>query len=229
MRGDDETADTHCATEQEELAFSVALLHNRTREKIRRVRESVTNLETTLQRLEMMVETEKRRTEELRGIVSSLQKNVRATKEEATLAQTGVVVLTVCVCVYIVGKLIGKAAKWLRETQEEESRLKKQVEMLQKQVVALSELCVKREMEKVTVKKESEKTLVKKESKKMSVKNRKQKQLSLCSQQTHQSLMLQSELSEEEDDSTNSSFRLCNRSVAGVFGGSFTGSSFTGS
>ena len=80
MRGDDETADTHCATEQEELAFSVALLHNRTREKIRRVRESVTNLETTLQRLEMMVETEKRRTEELRGIVSSLQKNVRATK-----------------------------------------------------------------------------------------------------------------------------------------------------
>ena len=220
MRGDDETADTHCATEQEELAFSVALLHNRTREKIRRVRESVTNLETTLQRLEMMVETEKRRTEELRGIVSSLQKNVRATKEEATLAQTGVVVLTVCVCVYIVGKLIGKAAKWLRETQEEESRLKKQVEMLQKQMAALSELCVK---------KEDEKTLVKKESEKMSVKNRKQKQLSLCSQQTHQSLMLQSELSEEEDDSTNSSFRLCNRSGSGVFGGSFTGSSFTGS
>lgn len=187
MRGDDETADTHCATEQEELAFSVALLHNRTREKIRRVRESVTNLETTLQRLEMMVETEKRRTEELRGIVSSLQKNVRATKEEATLAQTGVVVLTVCVCVYIVGKLIGKAVKWLRETQEEESRLKKQVEMLQKQMAALSELCVKREMEKVTVKKEDEKTLVKKESEKMSVKNRKQKQLSLCSQHTNHS------------------------------------------
>lgn len=41
--------------------------------------------------------------------------------------------------------------------------------------------------------------------------------------------MLQSELSEEEDDSTNSSFRLCNRSGSGVFGGSFTGSSFTGS
>ena len=206
----------------------MALLHNRTREKIRRVRESVTNLETTLQRLEVMLEAEKRRTEELRGIVSSLQKNVRATKEEATLAQTGVVVLTACVCVYIVGKLIGKAAKWLRETQEEESRLKKEVETLQKQVAALSELCVKREME-VSVKKEDEKTLVKKESEKMSVKNRKQKQSFSCSQQTRQSLMLQSELSEEEDDSTNSSFRLCNRSGSCVFGGSFTSSSFTGS
>ena len=206
----------------------MTLLHNRTREKIRRVRESVANLETTLQRLEMMMEAEKRRTEELRGIVSSLQKNVRATKEEATLAQTGVVVLTVCVCVYIVGKLIGKAARWLRETQEEESRLKKQVETLQKQVAALSELCVKRELEKVSVKKEGGKTLVKKESEK-SVKNRKQKQSSLCSQQTHQSLMLQSELSEEEDDSTNRSFRLCNRSGSGDLRGSFTGSSFTGS
>lgn len=212
------TTDTHCATEQEELAFSVTLLHNRTREKIRRVRESVTTLEATLRRLEVMMEAEKRREEELRGVVSSLQKNVRATKEEATLAQTGVVVLTVCVCVYVVGKMIGKVAKWLRETQEEETRLKKEVETLQKQVAALSELCVKREMESVSVKKELEKP----------VKNKKQKQSSLCSQQTHQSLMLQSELS-EEDDSTNKSFRLCNRSGSDDLGGSFTGSSFIGS
>ena len=134
------TTDTHCATEQEELAFSVTLLNNRTREKIRRVRESVTTLEAALRRLEVMAETEKRREEELRDIVSSLQKNVRATKEEATLAQTGVVVLTVCVCVYVLGKLIGKGAKWLRETQEEETRLKKEVETLQKQVAALSKL-----------------------------------------------------------------------------------------
>ena len=117
------------------------------------------------------METEKRRDEELREIVSSLQKNVRATKEEATLAQTGVVVLTVCVCVYVAGKLIGKAARWLRETQEEETRLKKEVETLQKQVAALSKLCVKRELEKVPVKKEVEK---------VSVKSKKQKQLFLC-------------------------------------------------
>ena len=164
-------ADTHCATEQEELAFSVALLHNRTREKIRRVRESVTTLETAFRRLEMMVEAEKRREEELRNIVTSLQKNVRATREEATLAQTGVVVLTLCVCVYVVGKLVGRGVKWLRETQEEETRLKKQVETLQKQVAALSELCVKKE-EKVSVKKEAENTPMKK---------RKQRQFSLCS------------------------------------------------
>ena len=221
------TTDTHCATEQEELAFSVTLLHNRTREKIRRVRESVTTLEATLRRLEVMMEAEKRREEELRGVVSSLQKNVRATKEEATLAQTGVVVLTVCVCVYVVGKMIGKVAKWLRETQEEETRLKKEVETLQKQVAALSELCVKREMENMGVKKEQEKKPVKIEVEKP-VKNKKQKQSSLCSQQTHQSLMLQSELS-EEDDSTNKSFRLCNRSGSDDLGGSFTGSSFIGS
>lgn len=226
------TTDTHCATEQEELAFSVTLLHNRTREKIRRVRESVTTLEATLRRLEVIMETEKRREEELREIVSSLQKNVRATKEEATLAQTGVVVLTMCVCVYVVGKLIGKAARWLRETQEEETRLRKEVETLQKQVAALSKLCVKRELEKVSVK----------EMEKVSVKSKKQKQLSLClqhvvrhmifttrySQQTRQSLILQSELS-EEDDSTNKSFRLCNRSGSTDLGGCFIGSSFIGS
>lgn len=124
----------------------MALLHNRTREKIHAVKDRVSTLEMSQQNLEELIEQQKTVIQQLNESLITLEMTVMETKEALTCAQTWVVL----VLLILMGYAFYKAVKtWSRvhELHLQETQLKQ----LQEQVEALNLLVVK-----MIVKKEEE-------------------------------------------------------------------------
>ena len=116
----------------------MALLHNRTREKIHAVKDRVSALEMSQQNLEELIEQQKTVIQQLNESLITLEMTVMETKEALTCAQTWVVL----VLLILMGYAFYKAVKtWSRvhELHLQETQLKQ----LQEQVEALNLLVVK--------------------------------------------------------------------------------------
>ena len=116
----------------------MALLHNRTREKIHAVKDRVSTLEMSQQNLEELIEQQKTVIQQLNESLITLEMTVMETKEALTCAQTWVVL----VLLILMGYAFYKAVKtWSRvhEFHLQETQLKQ----LQEQVEALNLLVVK--------------------------------------------------------------------------------------
>ncbi|OAO17782.1 SAD1, spindle pole body-associated protein [Blastocystis sp. ATCC 50177/Nand II] len=158
-----------CEKEQEELALSLTLLHNKTKTKIRVVREKLNNTDTEVEamkdamgRLASVVEEEKKKMAAVENKLFVMQRSVYH-------AQTWSVIAVGCMVTVVV---MGRVKEGRRREKEEEMKvLQKQVMLLQKQVDALKGSGVKQSVakkESPTLTKYSP-TLTKKESKKKKV------------------------------------------------------------
>ena len=124
----------------------MALLHNRTREKIHAVKDRVSGLEMGQQNLEELMRQQKTMIKQLNESLVALEMTVVETKEALSCAQTWVVL----VLLILAGYALYKAVKtWSRfhEIHLQETQLKQ----LQQQVETLNLLIVK-----MVVKKEEE-------------------------------------------------------------------------
>lgn len=143
----------------------MALLHNRTREKIHKVKERVSVLEMGQQKLEELVNQQNEMVKRLNESVLGLETVVMETKEALSGAQTWVVFLMLILVGYSFYKGVKKSWSRVQENRIQETQLKE----LQQQVEALSLLVVKKEEEPVGLSlspREEKRPLKKKRSKK---------------------------------------------------------------
>ena len=124
----------------------MALLHNRTREKIHAVKDRVSGLEMGQQNLEELMRQQKTMVKQLNESLVALEMTVVETKEALSCAQTWVVLVLLILAGYAVYKAV-KTWSRVHEIHLQETQLKQ----LQQQVETLNLLIVK-----MVVKKEEE-------------------------------------------------------------------------
>lgn len=124
----------------------MALLHNRTREKIHAVKDRVSGLEMGQQNLEELMRQQKTMIKQLNESLVALEMTVVETKEALSCAQTWVVLVLLILAGYAFYKAVNTWSR-VHEIHLQETQLKQ----LQQQVEALNLLIVK-----MIVKKEEE-------------------------------------------------------------------------
>lgn len=124
----------------------MALLHNRTREKIHAVKDRVSGLEMGQQNLEELMRQQKTMVKQLNESLVALEMTVVETKEALSCAQTWVVLVLLILAGYAFYKAV-KTWNRVHEIHLQETQLKQ----LQQQVETLNLLIVK-----MVVKKEEE-------------------------------------------------------------------------
>ncbi len=124
----------------------MALLHNRTREKIHAVKDRVSGLEMGQQNLEELMRQQKTMIKQLNESLVALEMTVVETKEALSCAQTWVVLVLLILAGYAFYKAV-KTWSRVHEIHLQETQLKQ----LQQQVETLNLLIVK-----MVVKKEEE-------------------------------------------------------------------------
>lgn len=124
----------------------MALLHNRTREKIHAVKDRVSGLEMGQQNLEELARQQKTMIKQLNESLVALEMTVMETKEALSCAQAWVVLVLLILAGYAFYKAV-KTWSHVHEIHLQETQLKQ----LQQQVEALNLLVVK-----MVVKKEEE-------------------------------------------------------------------------